>query len=177
MKKLLPLLSIFILFIFGFVALTTKIPVIVDIAWIALALFGAYMSLSSVIYSVKCYKSKFWPQSLYVLRDEEVRDRSIDKKKKDYVMANIEYEVEGKKYIKDLRDDYNESFFDNPDEAIKYIKNIQSNPYKTIYFNPENPEDSILKPGMNVRSILAILVGFGLVYIAIASLFGAIKWA
>lgn len=176
MKKLLPLLSILILFIFGFTAVITKTPVLVDIAWIALAAFSTYMAISSVIYSVKCHKSKRWPKSLYTIENERISDRIVEKRKYYYVSGNIVYEVNGDKYTKDLRDDYNELTFKNHDDAINHINALKNKKYKTIYYDPNEPETSILEPGINIRSILAIIVAIGLFYVATASYLGVINW-
>lgn len=176
-KYILPLLSILLVFIFGFLALITKSPALVDIAWFMLAIFGTYMSLSSVFYSIQCYKSKSWPQSLYTIKNEKIQERISENKKGYHVYADIEYEVNGRKYIKDLRDDYNELSFSSYDQAMDYLKELQSKRYKRIYYNPIEPQNSILSPGINFRSILAIIVGIGLFYIGFASFRGIINWA
>ena len=176
MKKAIPHLSILFLIITSFIALTTEAPVAINIALATLTLFGAYMSITSIQYSLKSLLSKNWPQTLYKINEGEIRSVSIEGERKYSVAADLEYSVGGITYSKDIRDDYNMIYFDTHEQAENYLNGRLNEKYQTIYYNPKKPGEAMLEPGFDIRPILAAIIGFAFVYAGIGILMGLIDW-
>ncbi|MGD8526895.1 MAG: DUF3592 domain-containing protein [Thioalkalispiraceae bacterium] len=176
MKKILPHLAILALIIVIFVALTSRSDSAVNLAWIALSLFGAYMATTSILYLIKNLRSKSWPKALYEIKHGKVREFTMEGKQQFSVVADLEYEVNGQRYSKDIRDDYNTIYFDSYEQAEAYLNARLNEKHATIFYNPANPAEAILKPGLDMRPVLATLVGCGLAYAGMASYLGVLQW-
>lgn len=172
-KEILILFAILVIVVTVCAEVIINSPTAIANSRIMLITVGAYMLISQVLYTLKCCMSKRWPKSTYTIRDEKLKERKVGDKTYYQVLANLEYMVRGKTYMKDICDDGNNSLFRYYDDAVIYINRLKTGGNNLIYYNPDNPGNSILKPGIKAGSILHMFIGLVIIYIAVGSLYAA----
>ncbi len=128
---------------------------------------------------IKGMKAKNWPTAQGKVVSSRVttnisRDSDGDRSTTYGAEINYRYEVDGYEYSGDRRSfaDYSSS---NRRRAEKIIARFAPGAEVDVYYRPDDPEKSVLEPGINLVSVLFLLLPAIFLVVGLSGLLGALE--
>lgn len=150
-------------------------PVWVKTGWIMLALLGLFVTLAGIASFKVAVASPRWPKTTARVVKSWISQYRTHSKSNRVVyspMLEYEYEVAGQSYIGDCIDF--SSYSGSQRQAQQILDDIGANrDYIQVYYSPNNPETSVILPGLRFVHFLRFFVGIAMMLIGTSAAIGA----
>lgn len=109
------------------------------------------------------WRSKRWPTTKGKIISAEIRQENEERNdERGYYTAHVKYKytVDGVEYVSNRICSRTPLPFDMYGESYENASLYRAGKTVLVYYNPEDPEQSVLKPGIRPKHIIAVLMGF-----------------